>query len=153
MDKAAGRVAEYVAGGLLLYGAIWIMQNGSAGMDIVNRAVTVVADVGVGWATATWTTTAALLAAGIAARLVAHWTPIPRGVGGDPICAYSVIYGLGSLLLSTAALCGLVAGAISVSLSGAWWGLSLLAVALLGVIRKSAKVVRRARRIWSPAVF
>lgn len=153
MGKATGRVAESVAAGLLLYGAIWILQNQSVGMDLVNRVVAVVGALGLSWATPTWLAVGVLVATGIAVRLIAYWTRIPGGVGGDPLCAYSTLNTLGGLLFGAATVCGLLAGAMSVSMSGAWWGLPLLGVALVAGVRQFAKLSRGVSRIWSPAVF
>ena len=148
-----GRVAESVVGGVLLYGVLWILQNRSVGTDLVHGAVAVVGALGASLASATWLAAVALLALGIAVRLVANWRPIPRGVGGDSFYAHSILRGLGGLLFGAAVVCGLLAGAMSVSMSGAWWGLPLIAVALLAAARQVASVSRLVSRIWSPAAF
>jgi uncharacterized membrane protein HdeD (DUF308 family) len=153
MGNAVGRVAESVAAGVLLYSVLWILQNRSGGTDLVNGVVALVGALGVRKASATWVRAGVLLLLGIAVRIVAFWTPVPQGVDTDPFFARSILRALASALCGAAAVCGLLAGAMSVSMSGRWWGLPLVAVALVVGYREISNVSRRVSRVWSPAVF
>jgi len=153
MGKAAGRVAESVAAGVLLQCVLWILQNRSGGTDLVNGVVAVVGAFGVRMASATWLTAAGLFTLGIAVRLFAYWAPAPQGVSTDPFYARSILRDLGSALIGVAVVCGLLAGAMSLSVSGAWWGLPLIAVAFVAAARQVATVSRGVSHIWSPAAF
>lgn len=145
-------VMQHVTGGLLLYGAIWALENSEIGQGRMAASLAALRDIGGQWVTSMWITSVTLVVLSAAAVLAGRVVPVPRGVGLDRADAKLLFARLAKLLLRVALVASIAAAGFSVLDGSAVWGITLLAASTLILVRWVWQSARRLNQFLNPRI-
>lgn len=146
-------VAQHVMGGLVLYGAIWAIENSELGQERMVAGLGALAEIGRQWVSPLWLISLSLLVLAGAGALAARFVRAPRALGLDRADVQLLLGGLAKLLLRGGLVGSLAAAGISVMAGDATWGVTLVAASALIAVRWMWRSARRFQRFWNPGIY
>lgn len=146
-------ILQRVTGGLLLYGAIWALENSEVGQERVVNSLAALGEIGRQWVAPLWITSLILVVLAGASVLGAKVVPVPQGVGLHRSDATLIFGGLGKVLLRGGLIGSLAAAGFSLMAGSATLGATLLAASTLIAVRWVWQSARRLNQFLNPRIY
>jgi hypothetical protein len=151
--KGLRQVAQSVAGGLILYGAVWMLEHTEVSQERLAAAIAALAQLGRQWVSPLAIGSIILTILAAASYIAARILPVPRGIGLDRSDARLILGRMGRLLLGAALVGALAATSFFVMADSAAWGITLLAASSLIAARWLWRSARWLNRLLNPGIY